>query len=197
VGFLGTTLVVVLLTLVFTRDSKKASATLHYWNQLRAIDAQVTSGELGLRTENIASSKESLRTVGALRRAASEEIAALDVNEVDERLVELGSEKSKFFGDSAILCDQFVDWLGQVEDFNQPSIPKMAEWFLRGFFGDPLGPFRESIGDEKNLRARQQKLVNEAHEIQRRSNQLTSQTHKVRAELTRRYSREFPIPPGK
>jgi hypothetical protein len=73
----------------------------------------------------------------------------------------------------------------------------MVEAFLRGLFGDPLGAYKESKLAQRNLDARQQALLDQLAQLQARSNSLDSRMHEIRAELARRYSREFPIPPKK
>jgi hypothetical protein len=121
------------------------------------------------------------------------------VRDVDESLVELGSLKLKLFADSALLCDQFINWLARVEDHTErsSSFEMMVESFLSGVFGNPLGPYKEMKIERKDLDARQQELVDQARQLEVRNNDFFSRMYGIRAELARRYSREFPIAPKK
>jgi hypothetical protein len=174
-------------------QNARNAVTWNYWQSLITIERNNPC-----KGPNSAMTLEQniylLRQLSIQHKQQASDISLLPVINVDREAtnyaslsVEVHYQNASIFAD---LADYFEEYMAFVKYSNSDEAGMEA--FMRGFLGDPIGPYNDN-------RAQKTQFEDSKHTIFKRVQALEEQQHKLdayeitaRAALTERYGREFP-----
>lgn len=166
-------------------DGEFGAATLKYWTSANAIIGK--EANVRRKTEDLGEWQTAMQTAAA-------DFRSLPVTDVDSECVDLFIEISGWYSEIAYGYHKLEMFRADQETakkrFGGPEA--LAEGFLRGMAGDPLGQHNEAIAEDTYLRQRYDALLSEVDAQERKRNALSTRVAKLRATLSNRYRMDFP-----
>ncbi len=170
-------------------------ATLNYWNAIGRTHQKLADvGELVDDAQTPKRMATAMKDAAVSLRDLGREINRLPVKAVDGDAVNYAAQTGELMQDAGSLFADFGEFLGEVNGFvdESKSFGAGAEAFVRGFLGDPLGPFNDANQKMKQFDARRRALLDRFSALDTKGNKLDSLELTTRATLGKRYGKEFP-----
>lgn len=163
-------------------QSKKASATIEYWNALliQTVDSLNKHSKSGKKDSLF---EECVRI-----------IKAIPIKDVDPDAVNHAMDFVNILNEISELLRQSDELASNNEEFRMhiSSPEAMLESILRGAMGDPMGKLLETIAQQKELQASERIVFQRAKLLKPRLVEFASNEIRLRAKLTDRYGWAFP-----
>lgn len=176
------------------KADKQADATVKYWESLAAIAKQAKA--LNKVTENAKTPEQiaaMFRNAAATITKMCDEITALPVVDVDPEATQYAAESVELYRQIASTCRDFASFAEESKDFQKRnnSVATGLEAFVRGFLGDPLGTYKDTRAELKQLEQRRLALLTRWQALQDKYNAHEAQGIRVRSSLATKYKRDF------